>query len=104
MAGAVARQEVELERISFQGTLDTLRQYSDVMGRARNRAPANAAPSRIPCATNPDAASKKSRIAAATGLLVAESATPRAPRHPDVAEITVPSQFLGSSIVLSQAL
>ena len=37
MAEAVARYEVELERISFKGTVDALRQYSDAMGRARNR-------------------------------------------------------------------
>ena len=37
MAEAVARHEVELERVSFKGTVDALRQYSDAMGRARNR-------------------------------------------------------------------
>jgi hypothetical protein len=37
MAEAVARYEVALERISFKGTVDALRQYSDAMGRARDR-------------------------------------------------------------------
>ena len=36
MAEAVARHAVELERISFKGTVDALRQYSDALGRARN--------------------------------------------------------------------
>lgn len=37
MAEAVARYEVTLERISFKGTVDALRQYSAAMERARNR-------------------------------------------------------------------
>jgi len=37
MAEAVARYAVALERISFKGTVDGLRQYSEAMGRARNR-------------------------------------------------------------------
>ena len=37
IAETVARYAVELERISFKGTVDALRQDSDAMGRARNR-------------------------------------------------------------------
>jgi len=37
MAEAMAQYGVELERISFKGTVDALRQYSEAMGRARNR-------------------------------------------------------------------
>jgi hypothetical protein len=36
MAQAVARYSVELERISFKGSLDALRQYSAAMAQARN--------------------------------------------------------------------
>lgn len=36
MAEAVARHAVELERISFKGTGDARRHYSDALGRARN--------------------------------------------------------------------
>jgi len=36
MAQAVARYHVELERISFKGSLDALRQYSAAMAQARN--------------------------------------------------------------------
>ena len=38
MAQAVARYPVELERISFKGSLDALRQYSAAMAQARNPA------------------------------------------------------------------
>jgi len=37
MAEAVAQYAVDLERISFKGTLDALRQYSAAIARARNR-------------------------------------------------------------------
>jgi len=37
MAQAVAQHAVDLERISFKGTLDALRQYSAAIARARNR-------------------------------------------------------------------
>ena len=37
MAEAVARHEVDLERLSFKGTVDAVRQYSEVLGRARSR-------------------------------------------------------------------
>lgn len=37
MAEAVATQRVELERVSFKGSLDALRQFSDAMSRAPNR-------------------------------------------------------------------
>jgi hypothetical protein len=37
MAEAVARHSVELERISFKGSVDTLRQYSAAIAQARNR-------------------------------------------------------------------
>ena len=37
MAEAVAQYSVDLERISFKGTLDALRQYSADIARARNR-------------------------------------------------------------------
>jgi hypothetical protein len=37
MAEAVARYSVDLERVSFKGSLDALRQYSDAIGKARNR-------------------------------------------------------------------
>ncbi len=37
MAEAVARHAVELERLSFKGTVDALRQYSEAIGRARSR-------------------------------------------------------------------
>jgi hypothetical protein len=37
MAEAVARYRVELERVSFQGTVDALRQYAQVIGQARSR-------------------------------------------------------------------
>ncbi len=33
----MGRYQVDLERISFKGTVDALRQYSDAIGRARNR-------------------------------------------------------------------
>lgn len=36
MAEAAMTYEADLERISFKGTLDALRQYSAAMGRARN--------------------------------------------------------------------
>jgi hypothetical protein len=36
MAQAAARHEVELERVSFKGTVDAVRQYSQVIGQARN--------------------------------------------------------------------
>jgi Transposase DDE domain len=36
MAEAVARHRVELERVSFKGSLDALRQYSAALGQARN--------------------------------------------------------------------
>ncbi len=37
IAEAVGRYQVDLERISFKGTVDALRQYSDAIGKARNR-------------------------------------------------------------------
>jgi hypothetical protein len=37
MAETVARHEVEMERLSFKGTVDALRQYSDAIARARSR-------------------------------------------------------------------
>ena len=37
MAEAVARYPVDLERVSFKGRVDALRQYSDAIGKARNR-------------------------------------------------------------------
>ena len=37
MAQAVACHQVELERVSFKGTLDALRQFSDAISRAPNR-------------------------------------------------------------------
>jgi hypothetical protein len=37
MAQAAARHEVELERVSFKGTVDAVRQYSHAIGQARNR-------------------------------------------------------------------
>lgn len=37
MAEAVARYSVELDRMSFKGSVDALRQYSEAIGRARNR-------------------------------------------------------------------
>lgn len=38
IAQAVAAYQVDLERVSFKGTVDALRQYSDAIGQARNRA------------------------------------------------------------------
>lgn len=37
MAEAVARYPVDLERVSFKGSIDALRQYSDAIAQARNR-------------------------------------------------------------------
>jgi hypothetical protein len=37
MAEAVARHEVALERVSFKGSVDAVRQYSAAIGRARNQ-------------------------------------------------------------------
>jgi len=37
IAEAVARYPVDLERVSFKGSVDALRQYSDAIARARNR-------------------------------------------------------------------
>jgi hypothetical protein len=37
MAEAVARHQVDLERVSFKGTVDALRQYGDAIGQARNQ-------------------------------------------------------------------
>jgi hypothetical protein len=37
MAEAVAQYSVDLERISFKGTVDALRQYSAAIAQARNR-------------------------------------------------------------------
>ena len=37
MAQAAAQQEVDLERVSFKGALDAVRQYSNAIGQARNR-------------------------------------------------------------------
>ena len=34
---AAAQHEVDLERVSFKDTVDTVRQYSNAIGRARNR-------------------------------------------------------------------
>lgn len=38
IAQAIARYEVDLERVSFKGSVDALRQYSDAIGKARNHA------------------------------------------------------------------
>src|SRR6058998_2547173 len=35
--GAVARYQVDLERGSFKGSVDALRQYSEAIGKARNQ-------------------------------------------------------------------
>jgi hypothetical protein len=37
MAEAVARYQVDLERVSFKGSVDALRQYSDAMAKARHQ-------------------------------------------------------------------
>ena len=37
IAEAIARFQVDLERVSFKGSLDALRQYSNAIARARNR-------------------------------------------------------------------
>src|SRR5439155_24646095 len=37
MAEAVVTYQVELERVSFKGSLDALRQYSNALGQARNK-------------------------------------------------------------------
>jgi hypothetical protein len=37
MAETVARYEVDLERISFKGSVDALRQYSEAIGKARHQ-------------------------------------------------------------------
>jgi hypothetical protein len=37
MAEAVACHQVELERVSFKGSIDALRQFSDAISRAPNR-------------------------------------------------------------------
>ena len=37
IAEAVATHPVDLERVSFKGTVDALRQYSDAIGKARNK-------------------------------------------------------------------
>jgi len=37
MAQAAAQHEVDLERVSFKGSVDALRQYSQAIGQARNR-------------------------------------------------------------------
>jgi hypothetical protein len=37
IAEAVARYAVDLERVSFKGSVDALRQYSEAIGKARNR-------------------------------------------------------------------
>jgi len=37
IAEAVARFQVDLERVSFKGSVDALRQYSDVIAKARNQ-------------------------------------------------------------------
>jgi Transposase DDE domain len=37
IAQAVALQQVDLERVSFKGSVDALRQYSDAIAQARNR-------------------------------------------------------------------
>jgi hypothetical protein len=37
IAEAVARYQVDLERASFKGSIDALRQYSDALGKARNQ-------------------------------------------------------------------
>ena len=36
IAEAVARYQVDLERVSFKGSVDALRQYSDAIAQARN--------------------------------------------------------------------
>ena len=38
IAEAVARYQVDRERVSFKGSVDALRQYSDAIGKARNQA------------------------------------------------------------------
>jgi hypothetical protein len=37
IAEAVARYQVNLERVSFKGSVDALRQYSDAIAKARNQ-------------------------------------------------------------------
>ena len=37
MAEAVAQYEVDLERVSFKGSVDSVRVYSEALGRARNQ-------------------------------------------------------------------
>lgn len=37
MAQAAVQQEVDLERVSFKGTVDAVRQYNNAIGQARNR-------------------------------------------------------------------
>ena len=37
IAEAVSRHCVDLQRVSFKGSLDALRQYSDAIGKARNQ-------------------------------------------------------------------
>lgn len=37
IAEAVARYQLDLERVSLKGSVDALRQYSDAMGKARNQ-------------------------------------------------------------------
>ena len=37
IAEAVARYQVDLERVSFKGSVDALRQYSEAIGKARNQ-------------------------------------------------------------------
>ena len=95
MAQAVAQHEVDLERVSFKGALDAVRQYSNAIGQARNRklrrqlwqdllldlardlvrrrpnrtsrAPSNTGQNPIRCSTNRAIALWKSPIAATTG-------------------------------------
>jgi hypothetical protein len=37
IAQAIATHKIDLERVSFKGSLDSLRQYSDAISQARNR-------------------------------------------------------------------
>jgi len=95
IAEAVARYSVDLERVSFKGSLDALRQYSDAIAKARSKrmrgqlwedccstwpgtwyaigltapspGPSSAAPNPTPCSTSPAGVSSKSLIAAAIG-------------------------------------
>ena len=98
MAQAAAQHEVDLERVSFKGALDAVRQYSNAIGQARNQklrrqlwedllldlardlvrrrpnrrnhARSNTGPNPIRCSTNRAIALWKSPTAATTGKAV----------------------------------